>query len=154
MNAAAIRLATPADHDAVVACVHAAFSKWIPIIGMKPLALLADYAAFIQRQVVYVVDGTDALAGVLIMWPVEDALYVDTVAVNPALQKTGLGRQLMTFAEQQAREAGLKRMTLVTNEKMVENQQYYKRLGYVETRREELTLGRRAVWMHKLLADD
>jgi ribosomal protein S18 acetylase RimI-like enzyme len=151
MDAPAIRPATPEDHDAVVTCVHAAFVKWVPIIGMKPLAVLADYAAFIQRQVVYVLEGTDELAGVLILWPVEDALYVDTVAVHPLYQKTGLGRRLMKFAEQQAREAGLQKMTLVTNEKMVENQHYYKRLGYVETRREELTPGRRAVWMYKLL---
>lgn len=153
MNGVTIRPATAADHDAVVACVHAAFSKWVPIIGMKPLALLADYEAFIQRRVAYVLDGTHGLAGVLIIWPVEDALYIDTVAVNPAYQKTGLGQRLMTFAEQQAREAGLHRLTLVTNEKMIENQHYYKRLGYVETHREELTAGRRAVWMQKLLAE-
>ncbi|MEZ4672073.1 MAG: GNAT family N-acetyltransferase [Anaerolineae bacterium] len=153
MNEANIRPATQNDHEAVVACTHTAFSKWVPIIGMKPMALTADYAAYIARGVVYVVDGEAALDGVLILWPEDGAMYIDTVAVNPARQGSGLGRQLMNFAEQQAQAAGLKYMTLLTNEKMVDNQLYYKHLGYQETRREELAPGRRAVWMHKTLTE-
>lgn len=148
-----IRPATLADHPAVERCCHAAFGQWVPLIGMKPLALTADYRAHITRGATYVIDGSspDELVGVLIFWPVENALYVDTVAVNPAYHKQGIGRYLLTFAEHHARAAGLHKLTLVTNERMLANQAYYRKLGYVETHRESLHVGRVGVWMAKAL---
>ena len=100
-----IRPATADDYDALVDCVKAAFTKWIDIIGMKPMALTADYHDLINRGVTYVIDGSQAgeLAGLLIIYPVDDALYVDTIGVNPAYQKHGLGRRLLIFAEDKAR---------------------------------------------------
>ena len=148
------RLATADDYDAIIACVDAAFTPWIPIIGMKPMALTADYHEFIARKVVYIVDGTRAgeLSGLLIIYPVDDALYIDTIGVNPAYQKHGLGRKLMGFAEQKTREAGLDKITLVTNAKQISNQDYYRKSGFVETHRETLEPGRVGVWMAKTLA--
>ncbi|MBI1277960.1 MAG: GNAT family N-acetyltransferase [Anaerolineaceae bacterium] len=151
-----IRLATPDDYDAVVDCVQAAFTKWIDIIGMKPMALTADYHDFINRHVIYVIDGhqTGELAGLVIIYPVNDALYVDTIGVNPAYQEHGLGRRLLTFAEEKAREAGLNKMTLVTNALQLSNQEYYRKNGYAETHRETLEPGRVGVWMAKTLATE
>lgn len=149
-----IRLATVDDYDAVVDCVKAAFTKWIDIIGMKPMALTADYHDLINRGVTYVIDGSQSaeLAGLVIIYPVDDSLYVDTIGVNPAYQKHGLGRRLLTFAEEKAREAGLTKMTLVTNALQLSNQDYYRKNGYVETHREILEPGRVGVWMAKTLA--
>lgn len=151
-----IRLATPDDYQAVVDCVNAAFTKWIDIIGMKPMALTADYHDFIRRGVTYVIDGnqTGELAGLLIIYPVDASLYVDTIGVNPAYQKHGLGWRLLTFAEEKAREAGLNKMTLVTNALQLSNQEYYRKHGYVETHRESLEPGRIGVWMAKTLATE
>ena len=150
------RLATADDYDAIIACVDAAFTPWIPIIGMKPMALTADYHDFIERKVLYVVDGNQPgeAAGLLIIYPVEDALYIDTIGVNPSYQKHGLGRRLMTFAEQKTREAGLNKMTLVTNPKQISNQEYYRKNGFIETHRETLEPGRVGVWMAKTLATE
>ncbi|MBA3869663.1 MAG: GNAT family N-acetyltransferase [Anaerolineae bacterium] len=149
-----IRLAAQADYPAVVACIEAAFTKWIPIIGMKPVALTADYHDFIARKVIYVVDGHQSgeLAGLLIIYVVDNALYVDTIAVNPAYQKHGIGRQLLGFVEQKTREAGLHKITLVTNAKQISNQEYYRKNGFIETHRTELEPGRIGVWMAKTLA--
>ena len=151
-----IRLATNADYEAVIVCIKAAFTPWIEIMGMKPIALMADYQDFLNRKVVYVIDGDRAgeLAGLLIIYPVDDALYVDTIGVNPAYQKHGLGRQLLAFAEQKAREAGFHKLTLVTNAKQLSNQDYYRKQGYVETHRESLEPGRIGVWMAKILATE
>jgi ribosomal protein S18 acetylase RimI-like enzyme len=151
-----IRLATFADYPAVIACVNSAFTKWIPIIGMKPMALTADYKEFIDRKVTYVMDGHQAgeVAGLLIIYRVEDALYVDTIAVNPAYQKHGLGKRLLTFAEQKAREAGLDKLTLVTNALQLSNQEYYRKFGFVETHRDEIEPGRVGVWMRKSLVTE
>jgi len=136
-----IRPAIPADHDAVVACIEASFSKWVPIMGgMKPLALTADYHEHIANGATYVLESEQgAVAGLLI-------------SVNPAYQKHGLGRRLLAFTEGKAREIGLDKITLVTNEKMVANQDYYKKNGFVETHRHALHEGRVGVWMRKTLA--
>ncbi len=149
-----IRPAAPDDYPAVVACVKAAFTKWVDIIGMKPMALTADYHDYINRGLTYVVEGSTRadLAGLLIIWQVDDALYIDTVAVNPIYQKHGLGRRLLIFAEQKVREAGLHKLTLVTNAKMVANQDYYRKHGFVETHRDSFEPGRVGVWMAKTLA--
>ncbi|MCA0458486.1 MAG: GNAT family N-acetyltransferase [Chloroflexi bacterium] len=149
-----IRPAIPADHDAVVACIEASFSKWVPIMGgMKPLALTADYHEHIANGATYVLESEQgAVAGLLIFWQEDDALYLDTIAVNPAYQKHGLGRRLLAFTEGKAREIGLDKITLVTNEKMVANQDYYKKNGFVETHRHALHEGRVGVWMRKTLA--
>jgi ribosomal protein S18 acetylase RimI-like enzyme len=151
-----IRLATTDDYEATVACIDAAFTPWIEIIGMKPMALTADYHDFIERKVLYVVDGNQSseLAGLLIIYPVDDALYVDTIGVNPSYQKHGLGRRLLAFAQQKTHEAGLNKITLVTNAKQVSNQNYYRKNGFIETHREMLEPGRVGVWMAKTLATE
>src|SRR5579859_7688678 len=56
-------------------------------------------------------------------------------AVHPAAQGTGIGRQLMDFAERRASLLGLSRLSLYTNEAMTENQANYARLGYREISR-------------------
>jgi len=146
-----IRQAVPADQAAVEACIEASFSKWIPSMGMKPMALLADYQTLIGRQVTYVIESGTTTAGVLLLWPEQDSMYIDTIAVNPAFQKQGIGARLMNYAEERARSAGLNAMTLITNVKMEANIAYYQRWGYRETERREVTPGRVAVFMRKSL---
>ena len=80
------------------------------------------------------------------------SLLIENVAVSPAAQGTGLGRELMDFAERQARARGLRRLALYTNEVMVENLAIYARLGYRETARRTED-GYRRVFMEKLLPD-
>jgi ribosomal protein S18 acetylase RimI-like enzyme len=45
------------------------------------------------------------------------------------------GEKLMAFAEHEARRLELATITLYTNERMTENIEIYKRLGYIETER-------------------
>lgn len=146
-----IRLALAGDTQAVKEVVDAAYSKWIPVIGVKPLPMLADYPALIQRGFVHVMIESERIIAVLVIWPLDDALYIDNVAVHPDHQRRGIADTLLTFAEQQARGAGFHLLRLVTNEKMVYNQAYYLRHGFAETRRDLTPDGRRVVWMHKSL---
>ena len=64
-----------------------------------------------------------------------DSLLIENVAVNPDAQGTGLGRQLMEFAEQEAARRRLTRVRLYTHEVMTESQAVYARLGYREDQR-------------------
>ena len=67
--------------------------------------------------------------------PETDTLLIENVAVNPDAQGTGLGRQLMEFAEQEAARRRLTRVRLYTHEAMTESQAVYARLGYREDQR-------------------
>lgn len=146
-----IRLATTDEHEAVAAVVDAAYNKWIPVIGRKPMPMLADYEKLIGDGVVYVIAPEDDIIAVLVIWPVEDAMWIENICVHPEQQRGGVGRALMEFAETKARESDLKLMRLLTNQKFEVNIAYYLSLGYVETRRETTADGREAVWMHKNL---
>jgi GNAT superfamily N-acetyltransferase len=146
-----IRLAKPEEREAVAAVVDAAYSKWIPVIGRKPMPMLADYEKLIADGVVHVIAPDDEIIAVLVIWPVEDAMWIENICVHPGQQRGGIGRTLMDFAEMKAREAGLNMVRLLTNQKFEVNIAYYLSLGYVETRRETTPDGRETVWMHKQL---
>jgi ribosomal protein S18 acetylase RimI-like enzyme len=146
-----IRLATPEETDAVTACVHAAFSYWTDIIGIRPRALDTDFGAFIEQKQVHIGLVENEIVAVLAAWPVEDAFYVDTLAVNPNSQKGGFGREFLAFAETLAHEAKKTKISLCTNEKMESNRSYYQKLGFTEIGYEVFDDGRRAVWLEKAL---
>ena len=61
------------------------------------------------------------IAGLLALETRDQALLIENVAVDSAFQGQGLGRRLMAFAEQHARERELRELRLYTNEVMVEN---------------------------------
>ena len=81
----------------------------------------------------------------------DQALLIENVAVDPAFQGQGLGRRLMAFAEQYAREHGLRELRLYTNKVMVENLAFYRNLGFVEVER-RVDDGYPACFMRKSLA--
>ena len=64
-----------------------------------------------------------------------DHLLLDNIAVRRDRQGQGLGRQLIAFAEEEARRRGLDEIRLYTHVTMVENIALYTRLGFVETGR-------------------
>src|SRR5512140_3295023 len=111
-----IRLAESGEQQAVAELVNAAYTKYIERIGRKPLPMLADYAALIEKGVVYVIPGNGGIEAVLVIYPEDNALLIENIAVHPSAQKHGLGQVLMAFAEQQAREKQLTEVRLYTNE--------------------------------------
>jgi ribosomal protein S18 acetylase RimI-like enzyme len=135
MAAEILRQAAPGDREAVERLVEAAYGMYVERIGKRPAPMDADYAALIDAGLVTVAESEGQVVGILVLVPMEDHLLVENVAVDPAAQRTGLGRRLMARAEDQARARGLSQLRLYTNEKMVENLAWYPRLGYHETER-------------------
>lgn len=144
-----IRRAVPEDATAATALVVEAYSKYVVKIGRPPLPMLEDYAGIIRSRVVWVLIDESRMAGVLVLKDRHDHLLLDNVAVSPAFQGKGLGKALLVYAEQRARERGYTEIRLYTNEAMVENIALYTRIGYRETHREQEDY--RRVFMSKAL---
>ncbi|GEB57850.1 GNAT family N-acetyltransferase [Streptomyces gardneri] len=122
------RPAVPSDVPAVKAVTDAAFHHYIDRIGLVPAPMEADHAANVAAGRVFVVG--DPVAGLVVVVPEADHLYLDEVAVHPDAQGTGLGRVLMEWVEARARQLGLPEVRLLTNAMMWENQKLYERYGY------------------------
>jgi len=129
-----IRRAVAADQPGVTRVVTAAFRPYVDRVGRPPAPMTADYIAVIARSRVWVVDDA-GIAAVLVAEDRGDHLYIDTVAVAPERQGCGYGKQLLSWAESDARGLGLPELRLVTNEAMTENLTFYPRRGFVETGR-------------------
>ena len=127
-----VRPALPGDAEAVAGCVKAAFAHYIERIGKPPAPMLADFPAIIAAGQVWVAEVEGQVAGVLVQYETQAGFYIDTVAVLPRRQGTGLGRALLVFAEDEARRRGFRSISLCTHVKMTENQLLYPRIGYVE----------------------
>jgi len=131
-----LRRAGAGDAADVGRVVDAAYGHYAELIGRTPLPMLADHAQTIRDHEVWVVEDGGSVVGVMELVPREDHLWVENVAIAPAHQRRGLGRQLLRHAEAEARRHGLREIRLLTNERYAANIAMYLRYGYVETHRE------------------
>ncbi len=145
-----IRSATAADATAIATCVAAAYETYIPRIGKPPGPMLEDYQQVIRRHRVFVLEREGEVLGVLVLVRKGVGLLLDNVAVHPRHQGEGLGRRLIDFAEAEARRQGFAELELYTHERMTENIELYRRLGYVEIGR-RTERGYQRVYMSKRL---
>jgi ribosomal protein S18 acetylase RimI-like enzyme len=133
---AVIRRARPEDRAAVEQVVQDAYGIYIERIGKPPGPMLDDYGALIAEGAVSVLEEAGgAIAAIIVLLPKPDHLLLDNIAVRPESQGQGLGRQLIAFAEAEARRLGYAELRLYTHETMIENIALYTRLGFVETGR-------------------
>lgn len=73
---------------------------------------------------------TDKIVGGLILAPLNDhQIRLMQVAVDPARQGEGIGRQLVGYAEQRAKEAGYSQIVMHA---MLSVVHFYEKLGYVQ----------------------
>jgi GNAT superfamily N-acetyltransferase len=145
-----IRSAKPADVPAVERIVHDAYQHYIARMGKPPGPMLDDYAARVCEGVVRVIDEGSNIVGILVLLPKPDHLLLDNIAVTPAHHGKGFGRQLLEFAEAEARRQGYTEIRLYTHETMIENQRLYAAIGYEETGR-GAEAGYERVFMRKQL---
>src|SRR5204863_6857567 len=103
------------DREAIERIVEAAYGVYVERIGRRPAPMDADYAGLIDAGLVTVADRDRAVVGAIVLVPMADHLLVENVAVDPAAQRTGLGRRLMAHAEGEARARGLSELRLYTN---------------------------------------
>ena len=143
-----LRRATVDDLPAIRAVIDAAYARYLTRMDKPPAPMLRDYGPSVEAGTTWVTGSP--ITAVLTLYPRDDHLYVENIAVDPSAQGRGLGRALMEFAEQEAARRGLRRMALVTHEVLTENQAIYARLGYLETGRRSED-GYRRIYMEKPL---
>lgn len=130
-----IRLAEPGDEAAVRACAEAAYAPYVPLIGRKPAPMVADFAALIAAGRVHVAEAEGRVAGLAVFFPENGRMFLENVAVAPAMAGRGIGRALIGHCEARARRLGLASVRLYTNARMAANLSIYPHLGYAETGR-------------------
>ena len=92
---------------------------------------------------VYVAEGVDehglpTLDGVLILEPRADDLLIWSIATEPERQSSGLGRAMLAWAEDRARQLGRTSLRLYTGTLLTDRVAWYARHGYVTERIEQL----------------
>ena len=145
-----LRRATAADLPAIKALIDAAYARYLTRMDKPPGPMLRDYGPSVEAGATWVTGAP--ITAVLTLYPRDDHLLIENIAVHPSVQGRGLGRDLMSFAEQEAARGGLTRMTLFTHEVMTENQAIYAHLGYTEVDRRTED-GYRRIYMEKRLPE-
>jgi ribosomal protein S18 acetylase RimI-like enzyme len=150
MSDTTLRRATESDVAGIENLAAGAFGKYTDRIGRPPAPIVADYAELLGNSRVWVIDAGDRLVGMLVTQAKPGHLYLDSIAVDPASQGTGVGGRLLRRAEADCHEQGLGEIRLCTNEAMTENLDFYPRQGYRETGR-GIEDGYRRVFYTKVL---
>ncbi|MFE8914281.1 GNAT family N-acetyltransferase [Streptomyces globisporus] len=112
-----------------------------------PLDLLESY-----RQAGRCWVATDPLSatgdrplGYVLADPVDDALHIEQVSVDPAAARRGIGRDLIAHLAALAAQRGMTALTLTTFTDVPWNAPYYARIGFRVLAEHELTDGLRAI---------
>ena len=146
-----LRRAGPSDAPAIAALVNAAYSKWVPILGRKPMPMLVDYGRAVIDHRIDVIEAAGSLMALVETFAAPDHLFIENIAVAPAHQGQGFGVSLLEHAEALARESRLDTLRLLTNGLMQANISLYQRHGYLITHIEERAPGWTVVHMSKAL---
>ena len=126
-----MRFAEPADIGAIAALVNAAFRPerfFIDADRTSP----EKVAALLQKgKFILFLEG-DSLVGCVYAELRGERGYFGLLAVDPKRQRSGLGSQLITAAEDDCRKAGCRFMDLTFVNVRQELPGYYRRFGYAE----------------------
>jgi GNAT superfamily N-acetyltransferase len=131
MTGWSLRLARPADAGAMPGIERAAAT------GLAPPALArtrseADFARLIRRGHCLVAHVGEAMAGFLAAEPFSRELHIWAMDVAPQFQRRGIGAGLVRAAQIDARNTGIKALTLTTFRDVAWNAPFYARLGFEE----------------------
>ena len=102
-----LRPAAVADATRVAALVDRAYGHYVARIGQKPYPMTVDYAEAIAAMRGFVVEREARIVGFLLLEEGAGYMMVENVAVDTALQGSGMGRALMELAEAEAFARGL-----------------------------------------------
>jgi ribosomal protein S18 acetylase RimI-like enzyme len=136
-----LRRATETDAAEIAALTRAAYGKWVPVIGREPLPMMVDYHDAVCKHRFDLLHVGNLLAGLIETTPEGNSLLIVNVAIRPSFQGHGLGKRLLSLAEDIAADQALSDVRLYTNALMAENLRLYEKLGYRREREEQRSVG-------------
>ena len=129
-----ITRATPEDEPLIKLCAQDAFEQYIADIGQKPAPMIADYGSLISSGSIFVAKSSDkTLLGFIVFYQKDNCFLLQSIAVRSDATGKGIGKRMIAFCEEQAKQSGVGSVKLCTNEKMLKNISIYPHLGYHET---------------------
>jgi predicted N-acetyltransferase YhbS len=141
VQAGLIRSATQDDVPRLVALINAAFAMERAFVD-RDRTSVEEITKYFNTGTFFVVDGTplggppgkpDALASCMYLEQRGDRLYLGMLAVSPALQGHGLGRQMMAAAERHAAALGCHAIDIRIVDRRIELPPFYRSLGFVDS---------------------
>jgi len=145
-----IRIANNSDASWLSACTRAAYAVYIPVIGREPLPMTLNYENAIDEFEIWIAESGEGPVGLLMLENHIDHTMIYSIAVLPAYQRHGVGRQLLKHAEEVAKQHDHSLIRLYTNERMERNIAIYRRLGYIDSHDEKYR-GFRVIHLMKVL---
>jgi ribosomal protein S18 acetylase RimI-like enzyme len=144
-----IRPAAPADLPLLQDIERAAGEPFRPL-GMPEIAddeppALDVLERFRQAGHAWVAEEAGRVVAYLIGEPVDGAFHIEQVSVHPDAGRRGVGRALIAYAADRARDRGLAGLTLTTFRDVPWNAPYYERIGFRVLDDAELTPGLRKI---------
>jgi ribosomal protein S18 acetylase RimI-like enzyme len=101
----------------------------------------AEVEARLGRGAFLLAEGDGSLLGSVYVEDRRDHGYIGLLSVDPAAQRSGLGRALMAAAEAELIERGRPRAEILVVDLRVELPPWYRRLGYREVGTQPFTAG-------------
>jgi predicted N-acetyltransferase YhbS len=136
-----VRVAETGDAEAIVAVINAAFRLAEGFLLDRDRIDLETVQELFQKGTFLIAEDS-SLCGCVYVEPRDgNRSYLGLLAVDPRLQKSGLGSQLMKAAEAHCAKAGSRFMDLRIVSVRGELPPFYHRHGYVETGTEPFTPG-------------
>lgn len=131
------RLALVDEVGLVQRVTEAAYAEYAAVLDAPPQPVTEEYGPRIAVGEVWLVARAGEVAGLMVLEMAKDHAMIFSLAVLPAAQGAGLGRWMLGFAEDRAREAGRGEVRLYTNALMTRNIRIYGEAGFREAGRRD-----------------
>ncbi len=132
METAVIRTAGADDAVAIAALLNEAFAMERDFVD-RDRTSVEEISALLRGGTFFVVDGERRLAACMYIEPRGDRAYLGMLAVDPAAQKRGLGREMMAAAESHIASLGCTAIDIRIVNRRTELPPFYRRLGFVDS---------------------
>jgi len=121
------------DLPEILALTHRAYARNVDLGfrytgATEPMESLRQ--SWLKERVYKLVLGRRIVGSVRLVNVMENCLEVKRLCVEPACQRQGFGKQLLRFAEEEARKRGCSRLRLDTAKPFGELVEWYQRQGY------------------------
>ena len=134
----ALRTATTDDVPKIAALLNVAFAMEWDFIN-RDRTSAEEIARYFESGTFFVVDGgSGALASCMYLEQRGDRMYLGMLAVSPAAQGRGIGRQMMAAAERHAASLGCGAIDIRIIDRRTELPPFYRSLGFTENGTEPL----------------